>query len=170
MVHSGSTPPGNWFAPPGSNQSSSGGNETAEASGVSASAATTGGHVPSPIECPSGCFDEGTTHSLIEEVAASSHFDESNYNEFYSLLNALEESRGLFLMAADEMTEYYAWWRQNDRHILPGDTEAKEIRENLSFLAEGLRKNVTSFKSFNQLRSLLERKGLEPDLHDGQQS
>ena len=27
-------PPGNWFAPPGSNQSSSGGNETAEASGV----------------------------------------------------------------------------------------------------------------------------------------
>jgi hypothetical protein len=28
------TPPGNWFAPPGSNQSSSGGNETAEASGA----------------------------------------------------------------------------------------------------------------------------------------
>jgi L-aspartate oxidase len=27
-------PPGNWFAPPGSNRSSSGGNETAEASGV----------------------------------------------------------------------------------------------------------------------------------------
>jgi hypothetical protein len=27
-------PPGNWFAPPGSNQSSSGGNETAEASDV----------------------------------------------------------------------------------------------------------------------------------------
>ena len=27
-------PPGNWFAPPGSNQSSSGGNETAEASGA----------------------------------------------------------------------------------------------------------------------------------------
>src|SRR5713101_5210997 len=27
-------PPGNWFAPPGSNQSSGGGNETAEASGV----------------------------------------------------------------------------------------------------------------------------------------
>src|SRR5262249_6419977 len=29
-----SNPPGNWFAPPGSNQSSSGGNETAEASGA----------------------------------------------------------------------------------------------------------------------------------------
>jgi hypothetical protein len=27
-------PPGDWFAPPGSNQSSSGGNETAEASGA----------------------------------------------------------------------------------------------------------------------------------------
>jgi len=27
-------PPGNWFAPPGSNQSSSEGNETAEASGA----------------------------------------------------------------------------------------------------------------------------------------
>ena len=27
-------PPGNWFAPPGSNRSSSGGNEAAEASGV----------------------------------------------------------------------------------------------------------------------------------------
>jgi len=27
-------PPGNWFAPPGSNQSSGGGNETAEASGA----------------------------------------------------------------------------------------------------------------------------------------
>jgi hypothetical protein len=27
-------PPGNWFAPPGSNQGSSGGNETAEASGA----------------------------------------------------------------------------------------------------------------------------------------
>ncbi len=27
-------PPGNWFAPPGSNQSGSGGNETAEASGA----------------------------------------------------------------------------------------------------------------------------------------
>jgi len=27
-------PPGNWFAPPGSNQSSSGGNEAAEASGA----------------------------------------------------------------------------------------------------------------------------------------
>jgi len=34
VVHSGSNPPGNWFAPPGSNQSSSGGNETAEASGA----------------------------------------------------------------------------------------------------------------------------------------
>ena len=34
MVHSGSNPPGNWFAPPGSNRSSSGGNETAEASGA----------------------------------------------------------------------------------------------------------------------------------------
>ena len=34
LVHSGSNPPGNWFAPPGSNQSSSGGNETAEASGA----------------------------------------------------------------------------------------------------------------------------------------
>ena len=30
----GINPPGNWFAPPGSNQSSSGGNETAEASGA----------------------------------------------------------------------------------------------------------------------------------------
>jgi hypothetical protein len=30
----GVNPPGNWFAPPGSNQSSSGGNETAEASGA----------------------------------------------------------------------------------------------------------------------------------------
>src|SRR3984893_15992779 len=30
----GVSPPGNWFAPPGSNQSSSGGNETAEASGA----------------------------------------------------------------------------------------------------------------------------------------
>jgi hypothetical protein len=30
----GISPPGNWFAPPGSNQSSSGGNETAEASGA----------------------------------------------------------------------------------------------------------------------------------------
>ena len=29
----GVNPPGNWFAPPGSNQSSSGGNEAAEASG-----------------------------------------------------------------------------------------------------------------------------------------
>jgi len=34
MVHCGSNPPGNWFAPPGNNQSSGGGNETAEASGV----------------------------------------------------------------------------------------------------------------------------------------
>ena len=34
MVHSGSNPPGNWFAPPGNNQSSGGGNETAEASGA----------------------------------------------------------------------------------------------------------------------------------------
>jgi hypothetical protein len=34
LVHGGSTPPGNWFAPPGSNQSSGGGNETAEASGA----------------------------------------------------------------------------------------------------------------------------------------
>jgi len=34
LVHSGVNPPGNWFAPPGSNQSSSGGNETAEASGA----------------------------------------------------------------------------------------------------------------------------------------
>ena len=30
----GVNPPGNWFAPPGSNQSSSGGNEAAEASGA----------------------------------------------------------------------------------------------------------------------------------------
>ena len=30
----GKVPPGNWFAPPGSNRSSSGGNEAAEASGV----------------------------------------------------------------------------------------------------------------------------------------
>ena len=30
----GTVPPGNWFAPPGSNRRSSGGNETAEASGV----------------------------------------------------------------------------------------------------------------------------------------
>src|SRR5260370_37550378 len=30
----GVNPPGNWFAPPGSNQSSRGGNETAEASGA----------------------------------------------------------------------------------------------------------------------------------------
>jgi hypothetical protein len=30
----GLNPPGNWFAPPGSNRSSSGGNETAEAFGV----------------------------------------------------------------------------------------------------------------------------------------
>ena len=30
----GVNPPGNWFAPPGSNQSSSGGNDTAEASGA----------------------------------------------------------------------------------------------------------------------------------------
>jgi hypothetical protein len=30
----GKVPPGNWFAPPGSNRSSGGGNETAEASGV----------------------------------------------------------------------------------------------------------------------------------------
>jgi hypothetical protein len=28
VVHRGVNPPGNWFAPPGSNQSSSGGNET----------------------------------------------------------------------------------------------------------------------------------------------
>jgi hypothetical protein len=34
VIHSGGYPPGNWFAPPGSNQSSSGGNETAEASGA----------------------------------------------------------------------------------------------------------------------------------------
>src|SRR5690349_10797953 len=34
LVHSGKIPPGNWFAPPGSNRSSSGGNEAAEASGV----------------------------------------------------------------------------------------------------------------------------------------
>ena len=34
VVHSGSNPPGNWFAPPGSNQSSDGGNEIAEASGA----------------------------------------------------------------------------------------------------------------------------------------
>ena len=34
VVHSGSNPPGNWFAPPGNNQSSGGGNETAEASGA----------------------------------------------------------------------------------------------------------------------------------------
>jgi hypothetical protein len=30
----GVNPPGNWFAPPGSNQGSRGGNETAEASGA----------------------------------------------------------------------------------------------------------------------------------------
>jgi len=34
MVLSGSYPPGNWFAPPGSNQSSGGGNKSAEASGA----------------------------------------------------------------------------------------------------------------------------------------
>jgi len=34
LVHSGGNPPGNWFAPTGSNQTSSGGNETAAASGV----------------------------------------------------------------------------------------------------------------------------------------
>src|SRR6516165_7789222 len=34
LIRSGVNPPGNWFAPPGSNQSSSGGNETAEASGA----------------------------------------------------------------------------------------------------------------------------------------
>ena len=34
LIHSGVTPPGNWFAPPGSNQSSRGGNKTAEASGA----------------------------------------------------------------------------------------------------------------------------------------
>ena len=36
----GVNPPGNWFAPPGSNQSSSGGNETAEASGAESRKAT----------------------------------------------------------------------------------------------------------------------------------
>src|SRR6516225_4799635 len=36
----GESPPGNWFAPPGSNQSSSGGNETAEASGAEGRLAT----------------------------------------------------------------------------------------------------------------------------------
>jgi hypothetical protein len=40
VVHSGSNPPGNWFAPPGSDQSSSGGNETAEASGAESRKAT----------------------------------------------------------------------------------------------------------------------------------
>src|SRR5215813_4580570 len=40
VVHSGSNPPGNWFAPPGSNQSSGGGNETAEASGAESRKAT----------------------------------------------------------------------------------------------------------------------------------
>jgi hypothetical protein len=34
MVHSGSNPPGNWFAPPGSNRSSGGGHEAAEAFGL----------------------------------------------------------------------------------------------------------------------------------------
>jgi hypothetical protein len=34
LVTAGVYPPGNWFAPPGSNQSSGGGNETAEASGA----------------------------------------------------------------------------------------------------------------------------------------
>ena len=35
LVHRGlKVPPGNWFAPPGSNRSSGGGNEAAEASDV----------------------------------------------------------------------------------------------------------------------------------------
>jgi len=44
LVHSGVTPPGNWFAPPGSNQSSSGGNETAEASGAEGRYGDSGEH------------------------------------------------------------------------------------------------------------------------------
>ena len=37
VLSGGRIPPGNWFAPPGSNRSSSGGNEAAEASGVEGS-------------------------------------------------------------------------------------------------------------------------------------
>jgi len=49
--------------------------------------------------------------SLIEEMAAAEDFDETKFNEFFALLNTLKSGRGLLGAAADEMTEYYAWWR-----------------------------------------------------------
>jgi hypothetical protein len=93
---------------------------------------------------------------IIEKMATSPDFDESTYNEFYDSYNKLTGSRGLFGVAADEMTEYYACWRYSGKNILPSDEEAIEIRENLRLLAEALRTNVTSFRSFEQLRTLLE--------------
>jgi hypothetical protein len=66
--------------------------------------------------------------SIIEEMAAED-FDETKFNEFFALLNTLKSGRGLLGVAADEMTEYYAWWRQNKRQIPSNDQEASEIRE-----------------------------------------
>ena len=79
--------------------------------------------------------------SLIEEMAAAEDFDETKFNEFFALLNTLKSGRGLLGAAADEMTEYYAWWRQNKRQIPPTAQEAREIREHLRLLAEALRRN-----------------------------
>jgi hypothetical protein len=109
--------------------------------------------------------------AIIEEVTAASNFDEAKYNEFYELFNKLKASPGLLGVAADCMTEYYACCGGNKKRIpAPDLEEAVELRENLGLLAKALRRNVTSFKSFDELRSLLERKGLEPDSRDGQQS
>jgi hypothetical protein len=94
--------------------------------------------------------------AIIEKIATAPDFDESTYNEFHDSYNKLTGSRGLFGVAADEITEYYVCWRYSGKNIPPSDEEAIEIRENLRLLAEGLRKNVTSFRSFEQLRAFLE--------------
>ena len=94
--------------------------------------------------------------AIIERMANAPDFDESTYNDFYEMYNKLTGSRGLFGVAADEITEYYACWRGGGKNIPLGDAEAIEIRENLRLLAEALRTNVTSFRSFEQLRTFLE--------------
>lgn len=100
---------------------------------------------------------------IIEQMAASEDFDEAKFDKFYDLLNALEGDRGLLGVAADQVTEYYACWRQSNKHIAPNDPEAVEIRENLRLLAAGLRRNITKFKSFKHLRKELEREDLRAD-------
>jgi hypothetical protein len=101
---------------------------------------------------------------IIEQMAASDTFDEQRYNEFYSLLNEMHGDRGLLGVAADELTEYYACWRQNDRTILATSREALEIRGNLRVIAEALHRNISSFRSFKELRAKAASEQLNTDI------